>query len=1337
MRFTHLTTVAFCLTMLVSTSSTVRAGAVAEDRSVVINWNSHFRIGGWVEKDELALRHSYVLGESSTLWVEAEESSVVSYSASGETRKEESSGGGQYAYSPERFELFLDVKKPGKYWSWYRLRAPGGVATIKHLEGVDVCYGAGIGWVSNDVQPNQWVWVRREVPWDFQSGSHELQMDQWTPGVAVDRIVLADNETWTPPAERPGDKAATPTLWSTGIAFTSDAFFAAVMKWKKVELTQPAGQRGNAVLKCSTDGGKQWLDVPANGDLSALETKGDGTDRIRFRVDMKRDSDNASPVVGPIRLTYTGERDDLFAIEDTTARYSFAKRTGALSGIQNKVTGTQLTPLRRPQPLFSIRLRPHDSTLEKDWDTVTSLDAKCLAPGVADKGKRKTWKFVYEIVRDDGKATVTLLCSQTGDGELTWTAEVTNNLTRHDVVDLTYPIVDSARISPNPADDTALLWGGYLVKNPATFGHFLYYWPTLTAPLLDLFNEREGLTVVAHDRTMRSTGISCLGQDRRAVQLSLVKVVRVKPGATFKGEPHLVRVHQGDWHTTGLIERKWFASAFPTVESPLWLQECDGWVPAGWPMGWWTDLGEYAKKKQAKTEFGYVQFWNFQTPGTTWTIAHPNQANGSAEELRWGIDQMHRAGTRATFYIQGLLYDPHADGDSPDDVIGHLHRRDLWPGFELPKKGFAEKWAARDADGKTNAWSETELEMCYASDGFKEYKRHWAVDLLMGKLGADGIYWDSLSRGRTCWATDHGHGDDPGMWGMGAQENHRQIREQGKKLNPDAVFSLEGPPVDTLGAVADIHLDNAPSLDAVRFLFPKMLVYLGAADGADVKRRKSFLYGCRFDGIDTDDPSQVSLLRIRRLTKQYLYPATPTDTMGLNIEGSPSVKARMFVCDPSRTRGAVVTILNEEKATGTMITVDTSAFGPVKLAWIVDADGHDGPLPGGEALNGGKGFRFSVPASFASSVLLLNTAEPRVTVDPVEPLARGGTTTVTVHIESLMGERLRGTVLLATPREFGASPVAFDVTGYGGNGQTVAFALTATDAARLGLVDFPVEVSVTGGPKFRKVATVYVEQPVRVTPDWVKPDLLRVTVMNRSTQWRAGQVTLTVATREVKFGGPDPKWRYELKAGEGKVFEVGLVGAFKCEVPWAVKGEASFGKDWLSIYAPFRPPILNGSFERNRFRSDVPDYWWGTHVDRSPKIWGTGEFAIDDSVAADGKHSLRLVGNDKEWRAANLDIQLKPSTRYRFHVQIRRTANSPNIYASIWEGRRLPDGKTDAVAHIAGQQKEGPLNEWQTFETTFTSLPASEQNGCRLYLYNMNTPATVWADDIHLVPEYE
>jgi len=1324
---------ALLLTGLLCATVAGAAEPEAEVRTIRVDWRSAFQRHAWAENGLLKLRSTYALDSSKVLHVEAERASVASCKNNGGERPSDDCCGGSYMHEVERLEFFLDVQQEGRYQTWYRMRVRGTQGSTSHIEGIDASLGASVGLVRLEVEPGKWLWIKGRV-WRIKTGLHELQMDQWSEGVDIDRIAVTADLDWEPGLEARQTPAASPQPWRSGTCFTSDVTQSLVLQWRKVGLSHLALNGGSAVLSASTDGGGTWERVAEDGDLSGLPVRADGTDRIRFRVQLKRAPDGRSPEVGPLMLTYVGKRDDLFTIEDKLARFYFARKTGALCGIENRATRTMLTPLRHPTPLFRLQIKPVGDVPQKDWKTVTSLDAQCLKITHPEGARSGAWQFAYELSTQDGKASVRIECKQTAEGELSWTGHVANRFRGTEIVSITYPVVDAAKVSENALDDTILMTGNYLVRKPASFGTFLFYWPVDTAPLMDLFNAREGIALTAHDNTMRSTGICFKGLERRAVEMSLIKYVRVKPGQDFSCHPHLLRLHTGDWHATALKEREWLARNRPAPDTPLWLREADGWIPAGWPCPYWADLGEYAAHMRRLTGLNYINFWNYQI-SRSWTIPAPNPVNGTEQDARWGIEQAHRAGLRVTFYIQGLLYDPEADGSSPDDPLGYLHRRDLWPGLELPPEGFAESNAARDADGNTHSWSEHELEMCYAAKGFQEFKRHWAIDVFMKKLRADGIYWDSLSRGRLCWAQGHGHGDDPGMWGVGALENHMQIRREAKQINPEAVFGTEGRPTDTLWQATDIHLDNAPNLEVVRFLFPQMLIYLGSADGADPTRRKAHLIGCRFDGIDPYAPDQRKLLWIRRRVNQYLYPATPMDTLGLEISNGEGVQGKLFMCDAARTRGAVVNFLNPQGIEGAVAVVDTSRIGPVRTAWVADASGQDQPLQGGRTVSGGTAYRFAVPSAFASTVLLLSSAEPRVTVGEVEPIAQGGSTSLKIRVESLTGDRVRGTIRLLLPAGLSSEPQPFDVSGAGEDGQVLRFAIGASEDAPLGLRGHPVEVAVQGGPRFQRVVNIYVERPVRATLSWCAPNRLRAGLLNRSGQRRRGSLSVRIGSGTVRFAEENPTWSFDLAPGASASFEVPLEGGLRTDLPWTVRGSLEYGTLREPLYGSFRPPICNGSLERYEFRTDVPDYWWGTFVDKSPKIWGKGEYSIDGTIAADGKRSLKLIGKPDEWRGVNLDIALKPRTRYRFHVQIRRTAHAPGIYAAIYEARRTPDGQTGGVSHAVGKKTSGPLNEWETFETSFVSLPEDEMAGARLYLYNMNSPAVVWFDDIRLVPE--
>ena len=121
-------------------------------------------------------------------------------------------------------------------------------------------------------------------------------------------------------------------------------------------------------------------------------------------------------------------KHDLFVVEDRIARFFFARTTGALCGIVSKINGKDLTPFRRPQPLFAIRLAPHEKTISQNWLTLTSFDARCLAAGTPEPKAPHARRFVYELNLEDGTVAVTLTCTPTADGELTWTMEVGNHL---------------------------------------------------------------------------------------------------------------------------------------------------------------------------------------------------------------------------------------------------------------------------------------------------------------------------------------------------------------------------------------------------------------------------------------------------------------------------------------------------------------------------------------------------------------------------------------------------------------------------------------------------------------------------------------------------------------------------------------------------------------------------------------------------------------------------------------------------------------------------------------------------------------------------------------------
>ena len=143
-----------------------------------------------------------------------------------------------------------------------------------------------------------------------------------------------------------------------------------------------------------------------------------------------------------------------------------------------------------------------------------------------------------------------------------------------------------------------------------------------------------------------------------------------------------------------------------------------------------------------------------------------------------------------------------------------------------------------------------------------------------------------------------------------------------------------------------------------------------------------------------------------------------------------------------------------------------------------------------------------------------------------------------------------------------------------------------------------------------------------------------------------------------------------------------------------------------------------------RFPKNVPDYWWGLHEDRSPRVTLHKGLHLDETtLAGHGKRSIRLEP-DMICRAT-LWHSLRAGTRYRFRVKMRRSAKVPRCNpAFVWyiDGRAVSRG-------IVGRQSNAPVGTWEPFETTFVA-PAE---GGALYLYS-GKDATVWFDDFNVVP---
>ncbi len=1322
-----------------------------------VAWKPHFGRGVWYQDDLLTLVRRYpIASEMSVLAVEAETLSAWQVHENGGVRQDETGSGGAYLSSPKRLQLFVDLPVgEASFVPWYRVRLNAPLTESKHLQGVDASLGAAVGWVELEAPPGEWTWVKGPRRESFRAGVHELQMDAFPAGLDVDVLVLARAEDWTPPEDLGALPVSRVPVLASGRAETADFTFPQVTRWTSVAPATLDLADGTVRLSASLDRGKTWLPVPEDGDLGGLPTRADGTDRIRFRVDLSRHGPR-SPRVGDLMLRLAAPDQLTEAVEDKQARWLFAKTNGALCGVVNRATGTELVPLNRPVPLFSLRLKPPGFCPDEAWQDVTALDAECLAAGVEEPAPRGFYaqrRFVYRVTRDDGVLDVTVRAAFRTGGESHWTLELTNGLRSLEVAEIAWPILNNVKTTQNPEADTVLLLGNYLFKAPCRVGRFFYPWPgSLLLPMLDLSGEREGMTLVARDDRLRTTMVSCAGQRREGVRLSLHKVMSLKPGESFRSRPNVVRVHDGDWRTACLLERPAAQRLYPQPADILpSIREMDGFEMEGWPVPRWDTFGAFGRFKRAQHGFPLLGLWNFQVPKVYWTVPHPNPMMGNAEDLRWAVRAFRRSGMRIGFYIQSLLFGKPFEGTDPDDRVGYLRRRRLWPGWELPAQGWAEANRSRKSNGEGHTYGnhplKVETPMAHGSQAFHDYKWTWAVERFGRQIGLDGIYWDSNSHASPSWETNDRFGKDPGMSGRALLETQRAINKAYSELRPGGYVTVgEGSPCAAMNAVRHVHLANTYSLYPNRLLFPQMILVPGGANGQDLDMHRTFLAGARFYGVkyyQEHKPLQQSMIWMRKRVKQYLYPADYRDTLGLTVS-DPAVEARILICAPSRTRGAVLNIRNPKRLDRAYIDVDASAFAPVKHAWLVDSERNDRAWASPPALEDGHTYRVPVPVAEASHVLLFERAEPRVTASVEGDLAAGSSVRVNLRVESLTGDRVRGRITLVPPGGLSTSPVSFETDAVW---QGVAELRASVDAVS-DIFDIPLRVEVDGGPAFERVITLFVHEPVTWQLDWSAPGTARLRLCNRTASEATVKVNVAHGEGTVRLARPVRGVEVGLAPGEQRDLNLRLVGDARAQTPWRLKGylDCEFGsrQKRIEIHRQVWPVIPNGSLEICRFRRNapereyydyadtpdkmvafmrnIPDYWWGMKSDRSPQLTHHKGLTLDQTVpAAEGVRSLRL-DSGKTCRA-NIALWLEPGVRYLFSASMRSAKPSPECMTQLYFH---PAGGAGSPLRMTAEMAPGV---WHRVETTFVA-PARE---AALYMYS-DPKAAVWFDDFRALP---
>jgi hypothetical protein len=1225
--------------------------------------------------------------------------------------------GGRCLVRVDRALFPVNVTHPGRYRRWVRGFFPQGGGWL-HSESLD--YGPPQWFTDCDGSTaGRWVWVAGPV-YDLSAGPHLLWLHNWHGGARLDKVLLLPEAAPAPTDAGPVALPLTPAR--RGWALTNAL---AVPGLRQLQTAAwPQETRGGRVdLAVSLDGGAtrvalqpELLPLAATGALS----------RVALRADLQTAPDGASPALAAPRVSYDANPEQLVALSDSRVRATFLRATGGLVELYDKTAAVACLRGSSLAPPFAVwQLPPGAKQPERVPDEAFRLTA------LEVQGARLTAKYAtaaglrltLRVVLQDGKLTFDLLV---------------NNGSPVEVVEVTCPSLPGARLGDSSADDRLMMpqWqGGVETTDPVRTGGDGIRYPTGGGMCwFDLYedNPRHGVYLSGHDQTLTGCTLGAAAdRESDSLTFALTKWIRIRPGQSWQSAPVVVGVHDGDWHRAADDYRAWARTWMRRPSPPEWVREADGWyglvASASGPKVPFRQFPEYlARARELGTN--YIQVWGQMSGGNNCdALPYPNPVLGTADEFRAAIREIRRQGGHITFYISSQFW--RVDYEPTATAIGSTPRELVPPGVPLWDWREWQAYALRGYDGGYSGdtdvppdqraryetpWLRTII--CPATDAWaRRHLQYWAVDQYARTYGASGIYLDETCAAseRMCLATNHGHASS-GIWGQSLTRDMKAMVEGGRQVDPNWTFAMEGCG-DAIGQFADMNLISPASAkkpgqwganrhyapECFHYTFPEYILYDGVANGMYGKTQEDcfldvHLHGNRYDSFSVEPARPY--VQLRQRTKQLLYRATFRDTVGVTT-ADPAVRAKLNVLQDAANDVRLINLANPEHKPGVTVTV-AAAASPEWQGYYFDLEGKEGAVA---VTPSAQGLTFAAPLSRAATVLLSRRCEPLARVAAASVAAgdqgwigagvtnpRRGSQWHTVGVEG----RFPG----ATP-----PPTKVMLPGQTTTGLRLSVSVPAGAERRC----FAGHVVVkTGTVTVRRPLDFLVTSPFQ-TDAGLQPGGLEITVTNLSRSRQQAQLTLAgplwakPMTRTVDVPGGQ-------SATVGVPLETEVRDPVEIQATLSQAGQTERQSLWV------RPLVVNGGFER-------------AGVGGRPAEWS---YQNEARVATDtdaGNPCLRLNGQPGLFVEGDQVIPARPGVTYEARCRMKRTPEAgdrvqPAIVVFFAAG-----GENYHYLTPVGPERVG---EWTEYAVRFTVAPNVARTA--FYLYNVNSAATAWFDDVRV-----
>ena len=758
--------------------------------------------------DRLAVEHA-----DGSIWVEAENAERLLGAGDPPATAliaDEDCGNGTYVRNPRFLAVPFRIRSEGEREVWLRVRVG---AQQHHLcfWGVDgsrrrLTYepSSPTDGGSEGDAVRHWQWVRAGECF-LSAGDHRFQVERFPNAeLELDRIALSP--VAAPPPQGVGKMGRTEVpplgqVWSREVTPPALAGLAAVRMVGEAH-------GGSLAYEVSLDAGATWSQA-RDGNLSGVEVRGDGTDRVTLRATLSRSPEGLSPELKALALTVHPAPDGWLAARNDFLRILVDRRTGRLFRITDVMRDRELIWPDEPASLFAADLKKrgssqwlrysHDATsrvtltrdrrgqLIDDVVKAEGLDptladevaGTSVEPAVFVEGEHTPRGLALDFsVQQDVRVQLRMLLDNTPQS--LWSVEVRNEHPDLDLIRLQFPVLRHIRVGSDGFDDEELRMQsfGHRRRCPGLGPLRAATYPGSVLPWESVSDERGGLGLTVRDPAF---GHVRFASSREAAfgdtfSLSLEKRGNVRAGGGRATWEYALAVHPGRWHWVADRYREWAVQHLDRPQYPRWFDDSDGYffyavMNTGLPF---RDMGTLARDAK-RLGLHHVQIWGQFTDlrygccGPYWM---PSPRYGTIEEFRQGIADIHAEGCKVGFYFLHDRVDLyHAEGSH---VYGFIGKDEFPVGTEFPTPELLDRvQLVTDPAGETRPYPLSDEEWAAYREAVRahqedtaahpaptkwhpvdqgdpvwwEYMRHWAVDKYVEEWGADGHYYDVLGCG--------------------------------------------------------------------------------------------------------------------------------------------------------------------------------------------------------------------------------------------------------------------------------------------------------------------------------------------------------------------------------------------------------------------------------------------------------------------------------------------------------------------------------------------------------------------------------------------------------------